>query len=122
VTLADFELIPRRDDAQFLYNGQPSETEWANAIVQRTSSVCPSVCKHFAQVASSIPGKWLRPDQTQSFPNLPLSVQCSSASQSPNGCEFALSAPLQLTWWNSLSNCLLYSTVWRSVSYVRSLY
>ena len=32
------------------------------------------------------------PDQTQSFPNFPfpLCIRFSSASQSPNGCEFAL--------------------------------
>jgi len=45
-----------------------------------------------SQKSLLLPGKWLHPDQTQSFPNFafPLIVQFSSTSKSPNGCEFAL--------------------------------
>jgi len=49
-----------------------------------------------SQKSLLLPGKWLHPDQTQSFPNLPypLSVRFSSAFQSPNGCQFALSSAI----------------------------
>ena len=48
-----------------------------------------------SQKSLLLPGKRLNPDQTQSFPNLPfpLSVRFSSASQTANGCEFALWVP-----------------------------
>jgi len=45
-----------------------------------------------SQKSLILPGKRLNPDQIQSFPNhpFPLSVRFSSASQTANGCEFAL--------------------------------
>jgi len=90
----------------------------------RGQSSCDTSTFGISQESLLLSGKWLSPDWTLSFPNLsfPLFVQFSSAStsQSRNGCKFELWVPPKLTWWNSLSNCLLYSTVSRSV-YVRSL-
>jgi len=88
-----------------------------------------------SQKSFLLPGKWLRTDQTLSFPSLTSPSLCPFGfvpHRHPNpqihGTLFvkwlwvcAVSSATAHIWWNSLSNFLLYSTVWRSV-YVRSLY